>query len=81
MDMSSIPRLHLDDVYVVVAAYCEPGVITETVARWSTAFRMVVVDDGSPDATAKRASRAAPLSFGILHLVREPRCRPASRTL
>jgi glycosyltransferase involved in cell wall biosynthesis len=59
MDMSSIPRLHLDDVYVVVAAYCEPGVITETVSTLVDCFpHVVVVDDGSPDATAKRASRA-----------------------
>jgi glycosyltransferase involved in cell wall biosynthesis len=59
MDMSSIPRLHLDDVYVVVAAYCEAGIITETVGTLVDSFpHVVVVDDGSPDATAERASRA-----------------------
>ena len=57
--MSSIPRLHLDDVYVVVAAYCEPTIITETVGPLVDCFpHVVVVDDGSPDATAERASRA-----------------------
>ena len=57
--MSSIPRLHLDDVYVVVAAYCELGIITETVGTLVDCFpHVVVVDDGSPDATAERASRA-----------------------
>jgi polyprenyl-phospho-N-acetylgalactosaminyl synthase len=59
MDMPSIPRLHLDDVYVVVAAYCEPSIITETVGTLADCFpHVVVVDDGSPDATAERASRA-----------------------
>jgi len=59
MDMSSIPRLHLDDVYVVVAAYCEPDIIMETVGTLVDCFpHVVVVDDGSPDATAERASRA-----------------------
>jgi glycosyltransferase involved in cell wall biosynthesis len=59
MDMPSIPRLHLDDVYVVVAAYCEPDIITETVGTLVDCFpHVVVVDDGSPDATAERASQA-----------------------
>jgi polyprenyl-phospho-N-acetylgalactosaminyl synthase len=59
MDMSSIPRLHLDDVYVVVAAYCEPDIIAETVGTLVDCFpHVVIVDDGSPDATAERASRA-----------------------
>jgi polyprenyl-phospho-N-acetylgalactosaminyl synthase len=45
--------------YVIVPAYREEQVIAETVGTVAQAFpHVVVVDDGSPDATAERARRA-----------------------
>ena len=57
--MSSSLGARLDDVYVVVAAYQEGSVIAETVRTLAESFpHIVVVDDGSTDATAERACAA-----------------------
>ena len=57
--MSFSPTIALDEVYVVIPAYCEGGVIAETVGTLAECFpNIVVVDDGSPDATAELACQA-----------------------
>src|SRR5512145_3271021 len=57
--MSFTPSLNLHEVYVVVPAYREADVISETVGTLAECFpHIVVVDDGSPDATAERACQA-----------------------
>jgi glycosyltransferase involved in cell wall biosynthesis len=59
MDVSFTPSIDLDEVYVVVPAYREADVIAETVGTLAECFpHIVVVDDGSPDATAERACQA-----------------------
>jgi glycosyltransferase involved in cell wall biosynthesis len=57
--LSRIVGLDTEEVHVVVPAYCEADVIAETVDALLRRFRhVVVVDDGSPDATAERACEA-----------------------
>jgi polyprenyl-phospho-N-acetylgalactosaminyl synthase len=58
-DVAVAPGLDLDEVYVVVPAYREADVIAHTVGALVERFpHVVVVDDGSPDATAARARQA-----------------------
>jgi len=57
--VSSTSGINLDEVYVVVPAYREAGVVAGTVGALARRFpHIVVVDDGSPDATAARACQA-----------------------
>jgi glycosyltransferase involved in cell wall biosynthesis len=57
--LPGIPALDLDEVHVVVPAYREADVIAATVDALVRRFwHVVVVDDGSPDATAERACEA-----------------------
>lgn len=59
MGRSLASALDLHKTYVVVPAYREATVIADTVAALTDRFpRVVVVDDGSPDATAERARHA-----------------------
>ena len=49
----------LESVWVVIAAYCEAPVIASVIADVNArGYRIVVVDDGSPDATGEIASAA-----------------------
>jgi glycosyltransferase involved in cell wall biosynthesis len=49
----------LERVWVVIAAYCEAPVIASVIADVNArGYRIVVVDDGSPDATGEIASAA-----------------------
>lgn len=64
--MSFAPDIDRDKVYVVVAAYREAGVIAETIGELVERFpNVVVVDDGSPDATSERACQAG--AFVLRH--------------
>ena len=59
IDVRFAPDIDLEKVYVVVAAYREADVIAETVGVLVERFpNVVVVDDGSPDATSERARQA-----------------------
>ena len=60
------PDIDLKKVYVVVAAYREGDVIAATVGTLVERFpNVVVVDDGSPDATSERACQAG--AFVLRH--------------
>jgi len=60
------PDIDLKKVCVVVAAYREADVIAETVRTLVERFpNVVVVDDGSPDATSERACHAG--AFVLRH--------------
>lgn len=64
--MPFTPDIDLKKVYVVVAAYREADVIAETVRTLIERFpNVVVVDDGSPDATSERACHAG--AFVLRH--------------
>jgi glycosyltransferase involved in cell wall biosynthesis len=64
--VSFAPDIDRDKVYVVVAAYREAGVIAETIGELVERFpNVVVVDDGSPDATPERACQAG--AFVLRH--------------
>lgn len=59
MDGAFHPSIDLGEAYVVVPAYREADVVAETVGALAERFEhVVVVDDGSPDATAARAFEA-----------------------
>jgi polyprenyl-phospho-N-acetylgalactosaminyl synthase len=58
--------IDLEKAYVVVAAYREVDVIAETVGSLVERFpNVVVVDDGSADATSERACQAG--AFVLRH--------------
>jgi glycosyltransferase involved in cell wall biosynthesis len=69
-------------VYVVIPAYNEGTVLSRVVTEVKRAgYAVVVVDDGSTDATADHAHAAGATSSGTHSTsVRAPRCRPASTT-